>query len=241
MHDHRSRRRRGSRRGPFGCLHPLPDQRVDDRVELGAQAWIAEHDLAEALPVQRAIRAQHALAEGRGDLGQPGRAGYDYLPGGHVRVDEHRAVLSQPPGHLALARPDASGKPDSQQLQYLRSRLIRSPRMREINGDDSGFGVDLGAYSAPNPPQSLSPDLSRTCIMCARASRTHRRHSSARMHVGSMGRYACGQSSGTDAGGTRARHVNAAPTQWVSAAFTLLRLRALRLALAAGQLLAQGR
>src|SRR4029077_2940962 len=101
-------------------------QRVYDRVELGAQARIPEHDLAEALPVQRAVRAQHPLAEGRGDLGQPGRAGYDYFPGGHVRVDEHRAVLSQPPGHLALARPDASGKPDPQQLQPS-CHIIRSP------------------------------------------------------------------------------------------------------------------
>jgi hypothetical protein len=42
---------------------------VDDRVELGAQARIAEHDLAEPLPVQRAVRAEHPLAEGLGDLG----------------------------------------------------------------------------------------------------------------------------------------------------------------------------
>jgi hypothetical protein len=52
MHDDRPRRRRGVHRGPFGRLHPLADQRVDDRVELGAQPRIAEHDLAEPLPVQ---------------------------------------------------------------------------------------------------------------------------------------------------------------------------------------------
>ena len=89
--------------GAFGRLHPLADQRVHDLVELAAQPGIGEHDLAEALPVQRAVRAEHVLAEGRGDPGQPGRAGLDHLPGGHVRVDEHRAVLRQPPGHLALA------------------------------------------------------------------------------------------------------------------------------------------
>src|ERR1700761_2181670 len=94
---------------------------------------------------------EHLLAEGRGHLRQTGRTGHDHLPGGHVRVDEHRAVLRQPPGHLALARPDASGKPDPQQLQYL---LSRSPR---VSGEDSGFGEEKGVYSAPDLPRN--PDL----------------------------------------------------------------------------------
>ena len=128
MHDDRPRRRRGLYRGPFGRLHPLADQRVDNRVELGTQPRIAEHDLTEPLPVQGAVRAEHFLTEGGGYLRQTGRAGHDHLPGGHVRVDEHRAVLRQPPGYLALARPDASGKTDPQQLQYLRSRYSLAMR-----------------------------------------------------------------------------------------------------------------
>ena len=35
-------------------------------------------------------------------------------PGGDVRVDDHRAVAGQPPGHLALPGPDTSGQPGPQ-------------------------------------------------------------------------------------------------------------------------------
>jgi DNA-binding SARP family transcriptional activator/pimeloyl-ACP methyl ester carboxylesterase len=103
--------------GLFGRLHPLADQGVHDLVELGPQPRIAEHDLPQPFPVQRAVRPEHLLAEHLGDPRQPGRPGDDHFPGGHVRVDEHGTVVRQPPGYFALARPDASGEPHPQQRE----------------------------------------------------------------------------------------------------------------------------
>jgi DNA-binding SARP family transcriptional activator/pimeloyl-ACP methyl ester carboxylesterase len=69
VHDDGARRPGGLHGGAFGCLHPLADQGVHDLIQLGAQARIAEHDLAQPLPVQRAVRAEHPFAEGAGDPG----------------------------------------------------------------------------------------------------------------------------------------------------------------------------
>jgi len=79
-------------RVPLGGLHPLPDQGVDDAVQHGARGGITEHDRAEPLAVQGAVRAEHAGAEGLGDPRQPRRAGRDHGPGGDVRVDDHGPV-----------------------------------------------------------------------------------------------------------------------------------------------------
>jgi len=101
-------------RSALGRGHPLPDQGMDDRVQLRARVSIAEDERAEPVPVQGAVRAEHADAEGFGDARQPGRARGDHLPGRHVRVNEYGPVSGQPPGYLTLAGPDTSGQPDPQ-------------------------------------------------------------------------------------------------------------------------------
>ena len=59
--------------------------------------------LAELLPVERAVGAEHARAELRGD-GREGRlAGLDDPAGELVGVDVHRAVLDQSPGDGGLS------------------------------------------------------------------------------------------------------------------------------------------
>ena len=77
-----------------------------------AQLGVGEDDLAELLPVQGAVRGQHAGAEHADHLGQAGGARLDDLAGHLVGVDDQRAVAGQPPGHLALAGADPAGQAD---------------------------------------------------------------------------------------------------------------------------------
>jgi hypothetical protein len=84
---------------------------MDDRVQPSAQGGIAEDDRTEPLAVNSAVRAGYSGAEGLGDLRQLGRARGNHLAGRHVRVDDHRPVIGQPPRYLALAGPGAPVSP----------------------------------------------------------------------------------------------------------------------------------
>jgi hypothetical protein len=107
-----------------------------------------------------------------------------------------------------------------------------------FNVVDSGFMVNLGAYSAPNQPHNPNQPRSLGGMVHRRTLRYHWAHQYHGLQRSVARRFAAAIPRPAAA---RAGRTNAAPTQWVGAAFTLLRLRAYKLALAAGQLLAQGR
>ena len=66
----------------------------------------------------------------------------DHGPGGDVRVDDHRAVAGQPPGHLALPGPDTSGQPGP---QHPMSRHGHQRRERLANRHVRGQAVSPGS------------------------------------------------------------------------------------------------
>ena len=119
--------------------HPLVHQGVHDGVQLRAQAGLGEDQLAQAVPVQAAVRPDHLRAEHRGDLAQPGSAGLHHLAGGLVRVHDRGPARGEPPRHLALAGTDPAGEPDP-----------KHPNLTPIaDAERAGFRVSCG-----NPARS---------------------------------------------------------------------------------------
>jgi len=127
--------------GLLGGPHPLSDQGVDDGVQRGARGGIGEHDRAEPVPVQGAVRAEHPGAEGLGHSREPGGSRGDHRPGGEVRVDDHGPVRGQPPGHLTLAGPDAPGQPGPQQPATLSRHGYQRRGVRWSSWLSAGFGA----------------------------------------------------------------------------------------------------
>ena len=98
----------------FELLGPLGHQRVHDRVELGQQAVVGEHQLTQPRPVQPAVREQDVGSEHGHDLAQARGTGLHHRARGHVGVDQEGAAFGEAAGHLALTGTDPAGEPDSQ-------------------------------------------------------------------------------------------------------------------------------
>ncbi|MCE3246138.1 MAG: hypothetical protein K0S72_2266 [Arthrobacter sp.] len=74
---------------------PLPDQGVDNAVQLSPALRVAEDDGPEARPVQPPRGVEDLLPEGPHHGSQPGRAGLDDFTRYRVSIHEHRAQLLQ--------------------------------------------------------------------------------------------------------------------------------------------------
>jgi hypothetical protein len=76
---------------------------VHDGVQLRPRGVVVEHEVADLLPVERAVIAQNVGSELRDDGGEGRLAGLDDPAGEVVGVDVHRAVLDQSPGDGGLS------------------------------------------------------------------------------------------------------------------------------------------
>jgi hypothetical protein len=90
------------------------DQRMHYAVQGGPLRIVAEGDGCQRRPVQRAVRAQDALAEGLDQLRETLRSGFDDLPCNDVAVDHDPAEFAERPGHRRLAGTDTAGQTNSQ-------------------------------------------------------------------------------------------------------------------------------
>jgi hypothetical protein len=111
VHQHR----RAAALGLLGQLAgPLPDPRVDDRVQPPPRVVVAEDGGPERRAVEGAVGLHDAGAEGGDDLLEAGRARLDDLARHLVGVDHGGAAGGQGPGRRRLAGPDAARQPHPQ-------------------------------------------------------------------------------------------------------------------------------
>src|SRR2546425_3838517 len=81
---------------------------MDDGIQPRKLLGVTKYCMAEAVPIQGAIGAEHVLAEDLDDLLQSRLARRDHLAGQHVSVHEVRPALHEE----ARDRAFASGDPD---------------------------------------------------------------------------------------------------------------------------------
>ncbi len=104
--EHHERRARAPR-GLEAPHHLGAHRGVHEIVEALPRRRVLEHELPEALAVERAVRPQHLGPEGLGDARDERCARRLELVDDRVRIDHHRAEARQQAGHGALAGADA--------------------------------------------------------------------------------------------------------------------------------------
>lgn len=130
-----------------------PDGRVGDGLEVGQGLGVGEDEPAERGTVERAVGAEHRVAEPLTDGGEGRHTGFDDLSRDGVGVHDDRTQVGQRPGHRRLAGPDTAsethakhglnvlGGPPAgvdQSTRRLHRELARKDYGALIPGDDGG-------------------------------------------------------------------------------------------------------